>query len=62
MLGQHRVGAVDKKAPMVHGHIDVTDEGYRSFGGHLLKGSIIDAIGYVAIFELAAASLVDLEK
>ena len=54
--------AVDKKTPMVHGHIDVTDEGYRSFGGHLLEGSIIDAIAYVAIFELAAASLMDLEK
>jgi predicted DNA-binding protein with PD1-like motif len=46
---------------MVHGRIDVTDEEYRSFGGHLLEGSIIDALGFVPIFELAGASLADLE-
>jgi hypothetical protein len=47
---------------IVHGHIDVTDEEYRSYGGHLLEGSIIDRMGFVAIFELLGASLADLEK
>jgi predicted DNA-binding protein with PD1-like motif len=44
----------------VHGHIDVTDAEYRSQGGHLLEGSIVDAMAFVVIFELAGADLSDL--
>jgi len=47
---------------VAHGHIDVTDEEYKSYGGHLLEGSIVDRLGFIAIFELAGASLADLEK
>jgi len=41
----------------VHGHIDVTDAEFRSQGGHLLEGSIVDAMAFVAIFELVGADL-----
>ena len=41
----------------VHGHIDVTDDEFRSRGGHLLEGSIVDAMVFVTIFELEGASL-----
>jgi len=39
----------------VHGHIDVTDSEFRSQGGHLLEGSIVDAMAFVVIFELEGA-------
>lgn len=39
----------------VHGHIDVTDSEFRSRGGHLLEGSMVDAMAFVAIFELEGA-------
>jgi predicted DNA-binding protein with PD1-like motif len=44
----------------VHGHLDVTDAKYRSQGGHLLEGSIVDAMAFVAIFELEGADLSEL--
>jgi len=47
---------------IVHGHIDVTDSDYRSYGGHLLEGSVIDRMGFVAIFELSEADLADLDR
>jgi len=36
----------------VHGHIDVTDSEFKSRGGHLLEGSIVDAMAFVTIFEV----------
>lgn len=41
----------------VHGHIDVTDSKFRSQGGHLLEGSIVDAMAFAVIFELEGADL-----
>jgi predicted DNA-binding protein with PD1-like motif len=55
------ISKIDGKT-IVHGHIDVTDSEYKSYGGHLLEGSIIDVMGFVAIFELMGANLADLEK
>jgi len=57
-------GSISKagEKTIVHGHLDVTDEEYKSYGGHLLEGSIIDRMGFVAIFELIGANLADLEK
>ncbi|MEE9510166.1 MAG: PPC domain-containing DNA-binding protein [Candidatus Bathyarchaeia archaeon] len=44
----------------VHGHIDVTDSEFRSQGGHLLEGSIVDAMAFVVIFELVGADISEL--
>ena len=41
----------------VHGHIDVTDSEFKSQGGHLLEGSIIDAMAFLTIFEMKSANL-----
>ncbi|UCH02940.1 MAG: DNA-binding protein [Candidatus Bathyarchaeota archaeon] len=41
----------------VHGHIYVTDEAFRSRGGHLLEGSIVDSMVFVTIFEFEGVSL-----
>jgi len=42
---------------LVHGHIDVTDSEFRSRGGHLLEGSVVDAMAFVVIIELEGADL-----
>jgi len=44
----------------VHGHIDVTDSDFRSQGGHLLEGSIVDAMAFVVIFELEGVDISEL--
>jgi hypothetical protein len=40
---------------VVHGHIDVTDSEFRSRGGHLLEGSLVDAMAFLTIFEVKDA-------
>ena len=39
----------------VHAHVDVTDSDFKSQGGHLLEGSIVDAMVFAVIFELEGA-------
>jgi predicted DNA-binding protein with PD1-like motif len=55
------IARVDGKV-RVHAHIDVTDAEYRSYGGHLLEGSLIDRMGFVAIFEMIGSNIADIEK
>lgn len=44
----------------VHGHIDVTDSKFKSQGGHLLEGSIVDAMVFVVIFGLEGVTPSDI--
>ena len=37
---------------IVHGHIDVTDKSFKSQGGHLLEGSIVDVGVFLTILEV----------
>ena len=48
------IGSISQRGDetLVHGHIDVTDSEYKSIGGHLLEGSIVDAMAFVTIIEL----------
>jgi predicted DNA-binding protein with PD1-like motif len=48
------IGSISQKGEetLAHGHIDVTDSEYKSMGGHLLEGSIVDAMAFVTILEL----------
>jgi predicted DNA-binding protein with PD1-like motif len=48
------IGSISQKGDetLVHGHIDVTDSEFKSMGGHLLEGSIVDAMAFVTIIEL----------
>jgi uncharacterized protein len=46
----HHEGAAN-----VHGHIDVTDSEFKSRGGHLLEGSIVDAMAFLSICEMKGA-------
>ena len=49
------VGKIESKEQdvIVHGHICVSNSEFHCFGGHLLEGSIIDALGDVTILEFA---------
>ena len=48
------IGSISQKdeQTLAHGHIDVTDSDYKSMGGHLLEGSIVDAMAFVTIIEM----------
>jgi hypothetical protein len=45
----------------VHGHIDVTDSEFKSRGGHLLEGSLVDAMAFVTVFEVKDADPGDID-
>jgi hypothetical protein len=47
-------------AHVVHGHIDITDSEFKSRGGHLLEGSLVDAMAFVTIFEILGADPADI--
>lgn len=49
------ISPIEHEGSRVHGHIDVTDSGFKSQGGHLLRGSTVDAMVFVVIFELEGA-------
>ena len=48
------IGSISQKDEeiLAHGHIDVTNSEYQSMGGHLLEGSIVDAMAFVTIIEM----------
>ncbi|MHA2394934.1 MAG: PPC domain-containing DNA-binding protein [Promethearchaeota archaeon] len=52
-------GSISRKGEetVVHGHIDVTDSEFKSMGGHLLEGSIVDAMAFVSIIEIENGNL-----
>lgn len=53
------VGKIESKEQgvTVHGHICVSNSRLHCFGGHLLEGCIIDALGDVTILEFADINL-----
>ena len=50
-------GSISKEGneTIVHAHIDVTDSEFKSQGGHLGEGSLVDARAFLVVFELEGA-------